>query len=185
MSMHNEPNFEMMGDDELVDLCFDVGLDSLPNTNQYGELNNREEVIQALRNSHREAVGESIKSKSFKQWLVEENERRIQTYSGWRAACKRAAPDCHFEGDKDIAFAYIKGEDGKPKKNVGEWDGDHGVVFKQGLKESKKLIVPTLKPRAKELNAALLTKKGGKHYTEKGQYKRAAEKQKARKMMND
>lgn len=126
--MHNGPNFDLMSDDELVDLCFDVGLDSLPNTNQYGELNNRDEVIAALVQSHSDATSESIKTVSFKQWLTE--------------------------------YANIC----EAKKFTGK---------------------PMFKPRAKELNAALVSKKGGKHYTEKGQYKRSAEKQKARKMVDD
>lgn len=126
---YDRPDFARMADDQLVDLCFDVGLDSLPNTNQYGELNNRDEVIAALIQSHDEATSESIKNVSFKQWLAEQ--------------------------DKIVSEA---------KKFTGK---------------------PMFKPRAKDLNAALVSKKGGKHFSEKGQYKRAAEKQKMRREQDE
>lgn len=51
---------------------------------------------------------------------------RVQyTYSGWKAACKRAYPGCTFRGDKDIGAAVLGGKD------VGEWDGAEGCVFKK------------------------------------------------------
>ena len=53
-----------------------------------------------------------------------------QTYSGWKAACRRAFPGCTFRGDKDIGAAVLDGKD------VGEWDGAVGEVFKH-LKESQ------------------------------------------------
>lgn len=283
------PDFARMADDELVDLCFDVGLDSLPNTNQYGELNNRDEVIAALIQSHNDATAdnmneafdrnlmkklarkyvpgqgrkqaqsrmkdyessadefdyraaearalsgeersgeqgggkyaaddaemfdraarlerrqaerykriaqgerpfraatatETYKHMTFKQFLMEESgEKRIMTYSGWKRACKQAHPTCEFDGDKDIARAFIR-KDSKVR-DVGEWDGDHGILYSHTLKEAKKFTgKPMFKPRAKDLNAALVSKKGGKHFTEKGQYKRSVEKQKMRREQDE
>lgn len=47
-----------------------------------------------------------------------------QTYSGWRAACRRAFPNGSMIGNKDIGGWYIV------DVQVGEWDGAEGSVFK-------------------------------------------------------
>ncbi len=51
-------------------------------------------------------------------------EPEYQTYAGWKAACRKAHPACTFRGDKDIGGAVVDGRD------VGEWGGDVGSVFK-------------------------------------------------------
>lgn len=58
-------------------------------------------------------------------------EREYSTWSGWRAACKKANPDVWFEGDKDIAQAMVGPKPYKhgETKAIGEWDGDKGSVF--------------------------------------------------------
>lgn len=60
-----------------------------------------------------------------------------QTYQGWRAACKKAHPACTFRGDKDIGGAVVDGKD------IGEWGGDVGSVFKA---KPKKVSESTLDP---------------------------------------
>lgn len=57
-------------------------------------------------------------------------DREYQTYSGWKAACKKAHPGCSFGGDKDIGAAVVG------NKDVGEWDGTVGSVYAPTLKES-------------------------------------------------
>ena len=65
-------------------------------------------------------------------------EKEYQTYSSWRVACRKTDPDVWFDGDRDIAQAfvgpnpYIRGE----SKSIGEWDGAVGSVFNPGLSES-------------------------------------------------
>ena len=51
-------------------------------------------------------------------------DREYQTYSGWKVACKKAYPDCSFRGDRDIGAAVMG------NKDVGEWDGAVGSVYK-------------------------------------------------------
>jgi vacuolar-type H+-ATPase subunit I/STV1 len=56
-----------------------------------------------------------------------------QTYSAWKAALKKKHGAVEFEGDKDIAQAFVK-KDGK-RVGVGEWDGESGRVdesYKKG-----------------------------------------------------
>lgn len=45
-------------------------------------------------------------------------EREFHTYQAWKRACKQIKPDAKFTGDKDI--------DGC---EVGEWDGEKGVIY--------------------------------------------------------
>jgi len=52
-------------------------------------------------------------------------ERELNSYAGWKRACKLAHPGCAFRGDKDIGAATLNGRD------VGEWDGEKGSVFKK------------------------------------------------------
>lgn len=57
-------------------------------------------------------------------------EREQTTYAGWKRACKAAHPGCGFRGDKDIGAATLNGRD------VGEWDGAVGSVYKkESIKE--------------------------------------------------
>lgn len=58
-------------------------------------------------------------------------ETEYNTYSGWRAACKRAGAD-EFDGDRDICQAKKGG------KGVGEWDGAVGTVYDDAHKKAKK-----------------------------------------------
>lgn len=58
-------------------------------------------------------------------------EPEYQTYSGWRAACRKAHPSCTFRGDKDIGGAVVDGRD------VGEWLGDVGSVFRAKPKKTE------------------------------------------------
>lgn len=51
-------------------------------------------------------------------------EREYQTYAGWKRAIKLAHPGCTFRGDVDIGAAVVNGKD------VGEWDGAIGCIFK-------------------------------------------------------
>lgn len=60
-------------------------------------------------------------------------ENVYQTYSGWRAACKKVNPAVKFEGDKDICTAL----------GVGEWGGDEGSVFNRPVI----IETPAAKPR--------------------------------------
>lgn len=71
---------------------------------------------------------------------------RVQyTYSGWKAACKRVYPGCTFRGDKDIGAAVLDGKD------VGEWDGAEGCVFKkQTAKVNEAMRVRT--PRQQKIS---------------------------------
>jgi hypothetical protein len=59
------------------------------------------------------------------------DETEYNTYSGWRAACKKAGAD-EFEGDRDICQAKKAG------KGVGEWDGAVGTVYDDAHKKAKK-----------------------------------------------
>jgi hypothetical protein len=47
-------------------------------------------------------------------------EKTYQTYSAWRAACKKVNPAVVFQGDKDICEAL---------PGVGHWDGDTGNLY--------------------------------------------------------
>ncbi len=58
-------------------------------------------------------------------------ETEYNTYSGWRAACKRAGAT-EFEGDRDICQAKKDG------KGVGEWDGASGSVYDDAHKKAAK-----------------------------------------------
>lgn len=58
-------------------------------------------------------------------------ETEYNTYSGWKAACKKAGAD-EFEGDRDICQAKKGG------KGVGEWDGAVGTVYDDAHKKAKK-----------------------------------------------
>lgn len=58
-------------------------------------------------------------------------ETEYNTYSGWRAACKKAGAD-EFEGDRDICQAKKGG------KGVGEWDGAVGTVYDDAHKKAAK-----------------------------------------------
>lgn len=57
------------------------------------------------------------------------------------------------------------------------------ITKKEDLVEAKKQPEP-FKPRAQFLNQLLATKKGGGHYSEKSDYKRAKEKQKTKKELD-
>lgn len=54
----------------------------------------------------------------------------------------------------------------------------------EGLVEAKKVAAPKA-PRAKHLHDVMMGRKGGGHYSEKTDYKRAKEKQKLHKEMRD
>jgi len=54
-------------------------------------------------------------------------EKTYRTYAAWRAACKVANPSVRFEGDSEICHAL---------PNVGEWDGETGVVYAQKAKDA-------------------------------------------------
>lgn len=58
-------------------------------------------------------------------------ETEYNTYSGWKAACRRAGAD-QFDGDKDICQARKGG------KGVGEWDGAVGTVYDDAHKKAAK-----------------------------------------------
>lgn len=58
-------------------------------------------------------------------------ETEYNTYSSWRAACKRAGAD-KFDGDRDICQALKGG------KGVGEWDGAVGTVYDDAHKKAAK-----------------------------------------------
>ena len=60
-------------------------------------------------------------------------ETEYNTYSGWRAACKRAGAD-QFDGDRDICQALSNGT------GVGEWDGVVGTVYDDAHKKSPKQV---------------------------------------------
>lgn len=148
-------------------------------------------------------ITETFKDFLIRELITEKEDREFHTYSGWRRACKQADQRCYIEGDKDIASAFIRDDNGKPIKGIGEWDGEVGLVYATALSESKdsklskkaqKAIKAVkkgkqgdyffgVKPRNEELHKALLVKKGGRHYDEKSDYKRAAEKQKAKKQI--
>lgn len=55
-------------------------------------------------------------------------EKEYQTYAGWKRAVKAAHPTCTFRGDIDIGAAVVDGKD------VGEWDGAVGCIFKSQAK---------------------------------------------------
>lgn len=57
-------------------------------------------------------------------------DREYQTYGGWKAACKKAYPDCSFRGDRDIGAAVVG------NKDVGEWDGAIGSVYAKTVVEA-------------------------------------------------
>lgn len=69
---------------------------------------------------------------STNEGLNHMGEKEQTTYAGWKRACKQKHSECWFEGDADIAQAFVgpkpykKGE----TKAVGEWDGAVGSVFK-------------------------------------------------------
>ncbi len=58
-------------------------------------------------------------------------ETEYNTYSGWRAACKRAGAT-EFDGDRDICQAMANG------KGIGEWDGATGSVYDDAHKKAAK-----------------------------------------------
>lgn len=61
----------------------------------------------------------------------ENGNRTYQTFAAWRIAVKKLADKSGmqwlFEGNKDIAQAVIF--DSVNRINVGEWEGDKGIVF--------------------------------------------------------
>lgn len=71
-------------------------------------------------------------------------EREYQTYSGWKAACKKAYPGCGFRGDKDIGAATLDGKD------VGEWDGAVGSVYAKQVNEVSKATLKSYVNKAAE-----------------------------------
>lgn len=75
-------------------------------------------------------------------------EREYQTYSGWKAACKKAYPGCTFRGDKDIGAAVLN------DKDVGEWDGAVGSVYKKELSEKWYILTPAGKPVGKGFDSS-------------------------------
>lgn len=91
-----------------------------------------------LNSDYKSAKGRPKKVREFVEnlrYVVEAKnhmgETEYNTYSGWRAACKRAGAD-EFEGDRDICQAKKGG------KGVGEWDGASGSVYDDAHKKAKK-----------------------------------------------
>jgi hypothetical protein len=66
-------------------------------------------------------------------------ENEYGTYTGWKAAAKKADAAVWFDGDKETCNAmvgpnpYKRGE----TKGIGEWDGEKGSVYKSGVSEGK------------------------------------------------
>ena len=88
--------------------------------------------------SYKSAKGRPKKVREFIEnlrYVVEAKnhmgETEYNTYSGWRAACKRAGAD-KFDGDRDICQALKGG------KGVGEWDGAVGTVYDDAHKKAAK-----------------------------------------------
>lgn len=63
------------------------------------------------------------------------NMKRYETYNGWKRAILKAFPTAVFEGDKDIAQAWVG------TVWVGEWEGSYGEVGSPFVDVSK-LISP-------------------------------------------
>lgn len=61
------------------------------------------------------------------------------TFSGWKAAAKKANKDVWFDGDKDIAQAMVGTKPFKSGETraIGDWDGEKGVIFSTSLKKEK------------------------------------------------
>ncbi len=66
--------------------------------------------------------------KEAKNHLGEPEQR---TYAGWKRACKAKNAECWFEGDSDIAEAFVGPKPFKrgETKSIGHWDGDSGSVY--------------------------------------------------------
>lgn len=75
-----------------------------------------------------EKVKEIKDVKEAKNHLGEPEQR---TYAGWKRACKAKNADCWFEGDSDIAEAFVGPKPFKrgETKSIGQWEGDKGSVY--------------------------------------------------------
>jgi hypothetical protein len=67
-------------------------------------------------------------------------EVQYTSYTSWKSACRKKERDVWFDGNKDIANAfvgpkpYVRGE----TKSIGEWDGSEGWIMGQKRGISKK-----------------------------------------------
>lgn len=76
------------------------------------------------------AIDRLAKKKDVAEAKNHMDETEYNTYSGWKAACRKAGAD-KFEGDRDICQAMKDG------KGVGEWDGEKGSVYDDSHKKKK------------------------------------------------
>ena len=66
---------------------------------------------------------------SIGEAVDQHGDREYQTFQAWKRATKITYPTAEFYGDKDIGGASAD-VDGK-KRQVAEWGGDKGTVFKK------------------------------------------------------
>lgn len=59
--------------------------------------------------------------------IKESKERTFRTFPAWKSALRKLDSSVTFEGDKDIAQAFVT-KNGK-KSGVGEWDGETGTIY--------------------------------------------------------
>lgn len=60
-------------------------------------------------------------------------EKEYRTYKAWMEACKKENPNATFDGNKDICAAV---------PNVGEWDGEVGIIYKKDIQILKGHLSP-------------------------------------------
>jgi hypothetical protein len=82
-------------------------------------------------------------------------ETTYSSWSAWRAACKKIAPNVWYDGDKDIANAMVgpKPYVRNKTKSIGEWDGETGTVYKDAAETAASVVTEAALPiHAKLLN---------------------------------
>jgi hypothetical protein len=77
-------------------------------------------------------------------------ERTFETFSGWKAACKKVNKAAWFDGDEDICNAFVGPRPYKRGESlaVGEWDGAIGCIFQGDAKPAEKPAEKPVDPKA-------------------------------------
>jgi hypothetical protein len=85
-------------------------------------------------------------------------ETTYSSFSAWKTACKKIAPNVWYDGDKEIANAmvgpnpYVRGK----TKGIGDWDGETGTVYKDAAETVASVV--TEAKSVEQQDAAILKK---------------------------
>lgn len=96
-----------------------------PSVTKFIMMGGRKPTLKNLFDDKRQARKAQESARSVNEGTNYMGDRTQQTYSSWKRACQVAYPGCTYTGDKDIGTATLNGKD------VGEWDGVEGCVYKK------------------------------------------------------